>query len=105
VLLDRRSGGRDARGQFLCHELEVERHVVERILSLVRETDGDALEQAGAVGGALLRILSGCSRDAWNRLPHMAPLAVRHCRLPRQVGATRRALEFLLPNCGRAMRS
>ncbi|MGE5048999.1 MAG: hypothetical protein ACM3PC_10545 [Deltaproteobacteria bacterium] len=54
----------------------MERHVVERILPFVRQTYGDALEQARAVGSALLRVISGCSGNAWNRMPHVAPLAV-----------------------------
>src|SRR4051812_22960435 len=76
VLLDGRTAGGGTGRELLGHELQVKGHVVERIFPLMRETDGDALEQAGAVGGTLLRVLPGCPVDAWNRMPHVAPLAV-----------------------------
>src|SRR5207302_9702593 len=63
------------RFELLGHQLQVQNHVVQRILALVRKADGDALEEADPIGGMPLEVLLGLRGNARNRIPHSWRLA------------------------------
>ena len=59
------------RFELLGQQLQVQCHVVQRILSLVREADGEALEQADPIAGPPLDVLFGWRGNPRNRMPHL----------------------------------
>src|SRR3982074_162155 len=62
VLFDGRPAHPLRRTDLLGHELQVQDHVVQRVLALVRQADGNALREARAIRiGAIVSVLSGCS--------------------------------------------